>query len=166
MHKRLQEMGFDDSIEGVDPLSLEVFRAFRRAMYAHKMLIFRKLGEKDTHPGQAMCLWAISRSDGMSQRDLAETLGISRPTVTVMLQKMEKAGLIQREVDAEDQRFTRIYVTEAGRALNEGLQSVHAGVINTTIGALPEKDRRELGRILGEMVERANESSKSVNGAE
>ncbi len=94
------------------PLPWRVFGALHRAMHGHRQLMARKLAERDVPPGQALCMRAVSHHDGITQRDLAEMLGLSRPTVTVMLQKLERAGLIERRADEADQRYTRIYLTD------------------------------------------------------
>jgi DNA-binding MarR family transcriptional regulator len=64
-------------------------------------------------------LKSILRAPGMSQRELADALHIQRATATVMLQKMEKSGYIDRRPDQDDQRIYRIYPTEAAKVLDE-----------------------------------------------
>ena len=137
-----------DELEGVDELSLRVFRAFLNALRLHRQLMIGALAERDTHPGQAVCLRFLSANDGITQRDLADALHVARPTVSKMLQTMEKAGFIERRPDRDDQRLTRVFLTSAGRKLESGLRAVSAATINETVGALSESDRRELGRLL------------------
>jgi DNA-binding MarR family transcriptional regulator len=135
-------------LEGVDELSARVFRAFLNALRLHRQLMIATLAERDTHPGQAICLRFLSANDGVTQRDLADSLHLARPTVSKMLQAMEKAGAIERRPDEHDQRLTRVHLTPAGRELETGLRAVSAATINETVGALSERDRRELERLL------------------
>jgi DNA-binding MarR family transcriptional regulator len=137
-----------EELEGVDELSGRVFRAFLNALRLHRQLMITALAARDTHPGQAICLRFLSANDGITQRDLAEALHLARPTVSKMLQAMEKAGAIERRPDEADQRLTRVHLTPAGRALETGLRAVSAATINETVGALSERDRRELERLL------------------
>ena len=148
---------FDLALEGVDPLSLQVFRAFKRSMVLNRHLVMARLSGEDAHPAQAGCLLTLSRADGMSQSDLAALLHVSRPTVTTMLQKMEAAGTIERRTDEADQRVTRLYLTKAGRELAERMRAVHAEIINDTVGRLAEAERSELLRLLESLNERAVE---------
>lgn len=87
-------------------------------------VIFAQYG---LHPSQGLCLITIIREPGKSQRELADRLHIERATLTVMVQKMEKAGLITRRPDPNDQRILRIYPTdrgcEADRRTHEACQS-------------------------------------------
>ena len=135
--------------EGADPLSVEVFRALMRTVKLNGRLLMRAIGERGGHPGQAGCLWAIGAREGISQRELAEMVQLSPPTITAMLQRMERAGLVERIGDETDQRITRLRLTDEGRALNHALRVAHGEYISTTIGAMSQKDRRELARLLG-----------------
>lgn len=134
--------------EEVDALSFDVFRALMRTVKLNGRLLMRALGRKGGHPGQAGCLWAIGARDGLSQRELADVVQLSPPTVTAMLQKMERAGLVVRSTDEDDQRVTRLHLTDAGRELNHALRVAHGQYVSTTIGSMSEKDRRELARLL------------------
>ncbi|MDY0340381.1 MAG: MarR family transcriptional regulator [Coriobacteriia bacterium] len=148
---------FDSALEGVDPLSLDVFKAHKRSMVLSRHLMMMSLADQASHPGQAGCLLALSNSGGMSQSELAETLHVSRPTVTVMLQKLEAAGAIERRTDEHDQRVTRLFLTPDGAELAGRMRTVHANIINTTIGYLSEADQRELLRLLTTLNQHAAE---------
>lgn len=136
-------------LSGVDPISLQVFHAFFKAMRLHRQLMFKLMSEKEAYPGQAGCLLIVGNHDGITQRDLARKLHVASSTVTVMLQKMEGVGLITRTTDIDDQRLTRIYITDAGRRLQEEMNDVLAQFINTTFGKMPADDRENLHRLLG-----------------
>lgn len=77
-------------------------------------MAFGGLFPKDSPPpAQMMALRQILRKPGLSQRELADQLHIQRATATVMLQKMERAGFVDRRPDPVDQRISRIYPTDA-----------------------------------------------------
>ncbi len=135
-------------MEGVDPLSAEVFGAFRRAMHLNKQLLGRIMAEKGGHPGAAGVLRVLANNEGITQRDLAEMLQLSRPTVTTMLQRLEQHRLVERWDDEADQRLTRIRLTEAGREQATSFKASFAEYIDGTVGTMPDGDRRELARLL------------------
>ena len=139
-------------LEGVDELSAEVFRALHATLRLHKQLMTRTLAAHGTHPGQATCLRLLAVHDGITQRDLADALHLARPTVSKMLQAMQKAGVVERRPDDTDQRLTCVKLTAAGRALERDLRAVAADYVNETIGTLPEGDRRELARLLDDLA--------------
>ncbi len=136
------------SLEGVDPLSLELFREFKKAVALNRRLMTHMLAEGQTHPAQASCLWVLASNDGVSQTDLADLLRVSRPTITVMLQKMEASGLVERRPDEVDQRKIRIYLTDEGRKRARESHDALVNHLSATLGKLSEDDRRELKRLL------------------
>jgi len=135
--------------EGVDALSFEVFRALMTTTKLNGRLLGQTMAGHGGHPGQAGVLWALGADEGLSQRDLAERMRLAPPTVTAMLQKMERGGLVERTADESDQRVTRIRLTDTGRALSRELRAAHGTYITTVIGSMPERDRRDLIRLLG-----------------
>lgn len=134
--------------EGLDDASLSIFRAFKRAMSGQRQLMMRLLAEKGSHPGQAGCLQILAAEDGMSQSALAAILHVSKPSVTTMLQKMERSGLVQRRPDSGDQRKTLIFVTAEGRRLHAEIRSVFSEVFEASVGPMPDSDKEELRRLL------------------
>jgi DNA-binding MarR family transcriptional regulator len=141
-------------LEGVDELSLRAYEEWAQTLHVQRQLALRLMPDKDMHPGQARCIWAISTNDGITQRDLAELLHVSRPTVTAMLQRLERSGFVERSNDADDARLTRICLTPSGRELDGKLRAFHRDYINATIGSMSEADRSQFVRLLG--VLRAN----------
>lgn len=74
--------------------------------------------------GQPPVLGALWEQEGLTQKELAEKLQNTPATITKMLQRMEKAGFIQRKPDETDQRITRVYLTQAGRTVKGAVEAV------------------------------------------
>jgi DNA-binding MarR family transcriptional regulator len=66
---------------------------------------------------QCSLLWSVWRREGIRQTELAVELFTDANTVTAMLVRMEKRGLVKREVCTEDARARRVSLTAAGRRL-------------------------------------------------
>ncbi len=145
-------------LEGVDELSSRVLRAFRRTIHLNRQLTVKTFAEKGFHPGQAFILRVITERDGISQRDLAQAMHLSRPRITTMLQNLERTGVVTRRSDPTDQRLTRVFVTDEGRRLDRELRSVWTEYANVTIGALSEADRLELERLLDALADHIQEA--------
>lgn len=134
--------------EGLDELSGQIFAAFKNVMHEHRHLMLHLLTGKGSHPAQAGCLQILAHREGMSQSDLAEMLHVSKPTVTTMLQKMERGSLIERRPDPDDQRRTLIFLSEKGREVSSEMRKVFAQVIEAGLEGMTEDDKRELLRLL------------------
>jgi MarR family transcriptional regulator, organic hydroperoxide resistance regulator len=91
-----------------------VFSGVVRFHYYRMHMLLEKFG---VYPGQHKLFFVLGKQGGLSQKELAEKLNIKAATITVMLNRMEKAKLIERRQDQSDQRVTRVYLTEQGRKI-------------------------------------------------
>lgn len=99
-----------------------LYHVFSQVMKLHFHRAHSLLNTVDIYPGQPPMLFALHIKDGQSQKELAERLKIKPATITVMLKRMENAGLLERRPDENDQRISRVYFTDKGR---EAYQKVH-----------------------------------------
>ena len=103
--------------------------------------------------GQPPVLRALWEREGLTQTELAERMKITPATMTKMLQRMEKAGFIQRKVDAEDQRISRVYLTEAGNMVQKDVEAVFRLTEEETFGNFTIEEQVLLRRFLLQMRE-------------
>lgn len=66
---------------------------------------------------RARALFALTKKDGLNQRELADELDIETPTLVRLLDGMEKQGFIERRVEVSDRRAKQIHMTELGRTV-------------------------------------------------
>ena len=92
--------------------------------HLHRSLARQQLEALKLYCGQPPLLHALWRQEGLTQKALAEELRISPATLTKMLQRMEKAGFIQRQVNPEDQRVSFVFLTDAGRHIQSQVKQV------------------------------------------
>ncbi len=73
--------------------------------------------------GQGMMLMFLSGHEGMTHSEIAEKLDISPAAATKVIKRLEEEGYIQRQSDEKDERLSRVFMQEAGRAVISGIQS-------------------------------------------
>jgi MarR family transcriptional regulator for hemolysin len=66
---------------------------------------------------QSKVIFALYLNSGLTQRELADKIGIESPTLVPIIDKMEEDGYIQRKSDTEDRRIKRIYTTSKTNSL-------------------------------------------------
>lgn len=66
--------------------------------------------------GQWKVIVMLVDQDGLTQKEIADKLGLEGPTLIPIVDKMEKERLVVRKVDAGDRRNNRIYRTEKADA--------------------------------------------------
>jgi len=91
---------------------------------AHRNRAQELLNDIELHVGQEQLLLHLSLGDGMTQSELAEEICIQPATLTRSLDRLTRAGLVERRVDAEDQRVSRVYLTEKGRAQRAPIERI------------------------------------------
>lgn len=69
------------------------------------------------YKSQMKMLGHIFHNEGISQRELAQQLEISPPSIAVTAKKLEKMGYIRRQMDEKDNRMNILNTTEEGREL-------------------------------------------------
>ena len=91
---------------------------------AHRNKAQELLGEIELHVGQEMLLLQLWTADGISQSELAEEICIQPATLTRSIDRLSQVGLVERRIDDTDQRVSRVYLTDAGRAMHESIEQV------------------------------------------
>lgn len=76
-----------------------------------------RMEEIGLHRGQGFILFRLGEQDGIAQTELAHQAMVRPATLTPALQRMERADLIERRPDPSDQRVSRVYLTDRGRAV-------------------------------------------------
>jgi DNA-binding MarR family transcriptional regulator len=108
--------------EASDAESLDsLFAQICRLKHARIHTLLEALG---LYRGQPSVLQALWEEEGLMHTELARRLQVQPATITKMLQRMEKAGFVERRPDPDDQRVSRVYPTEAGRAVRADVQQV------------------------------------------
>ena len=98
--------------------------------------------------GQTFVLRVLWEQEGLTQARLAERLDIKPATATKMLQRMEKAGLIDRKPDPSDQRLSRVYLTEKGRMLQLKIENLFKEMNVEVINGLSPEEQILLHHLL------------------
>lgn len=80
--------------------------------------------EFDMNRSSAGVLFMLHKRKTMSQKELAKRLNVTAPSITSMIQKMEKSGYITRRTDEQDQRVMRLSLTEKGESLVQSVIDV------------------------------------------
>src|SRR4030066_2364476 len=81
---------------------------------AHRNKAQELLSRIDLYPGQEFLLLNLWPQDGLTHSEVAENLCVQPATITRMLDRLVKAGFVQRRPDAGDLRVSRVYLAEKG----------------------------------------------------
>ncbi|RFU20399.1 MarR family winged helix-turn-helix transcriptional regulator [Geodermatophilus marinus] len=96
---------------------------------------------------------ACEARDGISQRDLAETLGLDPSQVVLLVDELTDAGLVERRPSEADRRTKLVVPTPAGVAARGRAARAVAGAHDDRLAALSAEERDLLRGLLGRVVD-------------
>lgn len=123
---------------------------------AHRAFANDALTEIGLYAGQEMFLHHLWEQDGLTQSQLVEQMCVQPATISKMLDRMEKSGLAVRRADAEDNRVSRVYLTEQGKNLQNAVCDVWDQVEARITTGLSTEERVLLRRLLLQVYENLN----------
>lgn len=125
---------------------------FGRLIRMYYSRIQSQLAEVGLYRGQPPILMLLYKNDGMSQKEMARALNLSPATMTVTLKRMEKAGLVLREMDEHDQRILRVHLSEKGREMCETGESRIGVVTAELLEGFTLEEQQQLNEYLGRIA--------------
>jgi DNA-binding MarR family transcriptional regulator len=138
--------------------SLEVLLAqICRLKHARVQALLEAHGLYEGQPAMLRMLWT---QQGLTHTELARSLRVQPATITKMIRRMEKTGFVERRQDPADQRVSRVYLTEAGRAVQADVRQVWHTLEKEAFAGFSQEERTVLRRFLLQIREnllRANE---------
>ena len=86
-------------------------------------------------------LTRVGAAEGLMQQEVADSLVVTKSNVCQLLDRMERAGLVQRRPDG---RANRLYLTRAGRRLYDEVVPAHERLIAEQFSALSPSEQVQL----------------------
>lgn len=105
-------------------MALEFLSPLHKASRQLSLHLESRTGERGVSPTEGHILTYLRGYGPASVGDLVRVFGIKQSTFTSMLDRLESAGLVRREVNLEDRRSFLIHLTDAGVELTHRLNQV------------------------------------------
>ena len=83
-----------------------------------------KLSEYDVTPSQYGVLSCLWQREFATPKQISEILCLETSTISGVLDRMQKKGLIDRVINRDDRREARVVPTEKGKALQEPISKI------------------------------------------
>lgn len=108
---------------------------------------------KPAYLGVLMVLW---QQDGLKAIELGRLVGLEPSTMTGLLDRMERDGLLARQADPEDRRAQRIVLTARGRKAQGPVNAVLNRALLTMFDGVAERDVERLKKTLRQVLANAH----------
>jgi DNA-binding MarR family transcriptional regulator len=119
-----------------------VVRASNAALAAHGLRV---------RPYSVLLL-SCDAEEGLSQRELADVLGLDPSQVVLLVDELTGAGLVERRVSSTGRRTKLVTATDAGHAVREAAARDVDEALAGQLGDLTSDERGQLQRLLTRLV--------------
>ena len=97
-------------------------------------------------------LLGVLRDREPTMNALGRHLGLDKSSISGLVDRAQRRGLVTRTVSASDRRVYQVSMTDAGRRLAELVAAEFSDRVETSVARLPPADRRLLARLAARVV--------------
>jgi DNA-binding MarR family transcriptional regulator len=145
-----QAPDYEDPVQLADQLQ-GLIRRLRRAQA-------ERLAPLGLTPAQERALRLITRGDEPPRMtELADRLGIVPRSLTTVIDALEEAGLVRREIDPRNRRAILLRLTDQGAAVRDGLREARRRAAEDLFAPLSPSERETLASLLTRLDPSAQE---------
>jgi DNA-binding MarR family transcriptional regulator len=108
-------------------------------------------------PQQYWLLRHLRRAGPRNIGELADELGVTTASATMACKRLEKAGLVIRERQADDERIVQVALTEQGRAQIDTWLQHRRDSLAKLLDVLNQQEQQELQQLLERLLAAAEE---------
>ncbi len=127
---------------------LKVYTKMMRAVAAVTDRMHGHLGEEGITVSQFGVLEALFHLGPLCQRDIGDKILKTSGNITVVIDNLERRGLVVREKDPDDRRRMIVSLTEAGFSLIRRIFPRHARIAESVFLVLESEELEKLGMLL------------------
>ena len=125
--------------------ALNTYTKLMRAAESVTTRVHRVLAAPKLTISQFGVLEALYHKGSLCQKDIATKILKSTGNITLVIDNLEKTGLVRRERDCEDRRYVTIHLTETGlKLITTVFTDVEASIV-TEMASLSESEQEALG---------------------
>jgi DNA-binding MarR family transcriptional regulator len=129
-----------DPVDGLAQLAFVVMGLLERRAAEHDLSI------------PATRLLGVLRDREPTMNELARLLGLDKSSVTGLVERAERRGLVERAPSPADRRAVLVRLTGEGRTLVSAAAGLFSADVGALLGHLPARDRAALSRLVSRLL--------------
>ncbi len=102
----------------------------------------------DISPAQVSILYTLWHADGITQKQLSDYTAKDKPSITRLLDNMDKLQLIKRQQDKKDRRMNKIYLTPKAQSIKSQVREATVNALQDGFKGLTGNDMAEVQRMM------------------
>lgn len=140
-----------------DPIDAAI-SAYSEAMQVMEPIRMQVWEERQLTVSQLRLTYLIRDQQNPSLGDLAERLGITGATMSGLVDRLVRRGIVERMQDSSDRRVVRVRLTEEGEQLSRELQSTGRAFLRHVFGAMGAEASAETAHALEKFVKAVSDA--------
>ena len=132
-----------------------------RAARSMKRGLEARLAEYGITATQYVVLALLDRKDGLSQTQLGDRLSFDNPTVTGVIDRMERDGLVERRRTSGDRRIINIFLSGKARTILSDINAIAEEVNTLALEPYSNKEKAALNNMLTAIWKNMNINSRA-----
>lgn len=130
----------------------EVSTMFCQVIRNQKSILHRRLEEEGFCRAQPWIIHILSHCDGATQVEIAHKLDVTPATISAMLKRMERDGIIERCRSETDHRVTHVYLTEKGRNQTKIVNQIFNEIFMKSFGNFSQEELAVAKTIFSKLI--------------
>jgi DNA-binding MarR family transcriptional regulator len=95
------------------------------------------------YPSEIHTIETVGKNEGLNVTDLSDKLGVSKPAISQIINKLEKKSLVKKYKGNGNDKETLLRLTKKGRVAFDGHEEYHKNTDKEIIAAMKRMSREE-----------------------
>jgi DNA-binding MarR family transcriptional regulator len=134
-------MSDDPDVERLQTALRRVMRSLRHRRHGLPATLLEQMRVGRLGPRHVAALAAVAREEGLSVGDLAQRLGLTLASASLLVGELASAGVVERREDETDRRRTLVHVAAPARPSVEQWLAQRDEPLRSTLRRLEAEDR-------------------------
>jgi len=141
-------------------MHLIAIRNLFTGLFQHMVMSSKGLMGFPVNSSQLKAMAAFHEDRRYSMGELCRIANVKMPSMTEVVDRLEKEGYVERVRDTDDRRVVRVQLTAAGKKAHSGILKTRKQELSALFGCLDQKERQSLLKAL----RRVSSTMKKVAG--
>lgn len=148
MQKKFQILAKKAQQKGMDIHSIEVNGHLFAAHHQLERACFKRLEKFDLLEGRFVCMLLINEAGQIAPHELAKNVGLTRASITAIIDSLEQKGFAIRLPSPTDRRSILLEMTEEGKLVLEEVTQSQLKWLESTCEQFSDEEKHQIIRLL------------------
>ena len=147
-------------------MSEEICKLINKSAMLHRRIMAKILERYDLTYAQYQVLKTIRQHDTISAKEILVYLDTDKATLSGILSRLERNGLIRREKDPKDKRLMHISLTAASEALCDNVSDIEKQCSEDLTKGMKTKEVKNFLNVFERLVENQKDRLEKESNSE